>query len=66
MTVEEHSTPHRVPGESLGERLGARGRQERRVGPSASFYARFGLKSPWMLDTPVGGAGREFGMVYLS
>ena len=66
MSVEEHSAAHRVPGEGLGERLGARGLQDRRYGPSDAFYARFGLRSPWVPEGPVGGASRDFGMVYLS
>ncbi len=57
---------HRVPGETLGERLSTRLRGERRVGPSPTFYARFGLSDPWMPEGPVGGQDRDFGLVYLS
>ena len=66
MTADQQSAEHRVPGESLSGRLSARGGVARGVGPSDAFYARFGLRSPWSPEGPVGGFGRDMDLVYLS
>ncbi len=42
--------PRRYLGETLTERLLARGERRLRVGVSSAFFARFGLANPWDLD----------------
>lgn len=41
---------HALPGQSIIERLCARGNRRLNVGPSQAFYDRFGVTDPWHFD----------------
>ncbi|TNE90780.1 MAG: hypothetical protein EP330_07575, partial [Deltaproteobacteria bacterium] len=44
------SEARRLPGQSILERLGARGIQRPQLGASPGFYERFGLADPWTVE----------------
>ncbi len=56
----------RFPGQSILERVAKRFAARPRIGPSAKFYARFGLDDPWATPSTWQGWDAEDPFTYVA